>query len=362
VGVEAQVTVWLHSPASWTNALTKILDGVKNMITCFDFSSRAPNVEQSAEVEVSADDSVTCLANLATKDGLIVFAGNGSDVEARVKGQDTHFKAFEIQMPKSKPASINFMSKTQLFTPPKAEAARKEMYQRILKLSPPQRTASTTPHKRIGAIASGLAGDENEIVIFSATSNRPQAQDIIKRLQLGPGHEANDLDIWDSGEGQFQVAYCLDSEVYIQDIEYDFNQAKSRTESERRKVYTVPKPDISERKGRPKIRSVRWLSPKHLLLLANKHNRTGVELLLLHMYEEGPGSIVTRKTLPTHVKAATDFDVGLLDADANGAYQIVVAVGGIDVSLSVYTIDYHGPAQDSLSSLYKYATYHDVSN
>ena len=86
-----------------------------------------------------------------------------------------------------------------------------------------------------------------------------------------------------------------------------------------------------------------------------------MELLLLHMYEEGPGSIVSRKTLPSHVKAATDFDVALLDADKDGAYQVVVAVGGIDVSLSIYTIDYHGPAQDSLSQLYKYATYDEVS-
>ncbi|KAH4939351.1 hypothetical protein HBI79_049640 [Parastagonospora nodorum] len=334
--------------------------GVKNMITCFDFTSRAPNLEPSAELEVSADDSVTCLANLATKDGLIVFAGNGSSVDDRVKGQDTHFKAFELQVPKGKPASINFLSKTQLFSVPKNENARKEMYQRILKLSPPPRTAASTPTKRIGAIASGLGGDENEIVIFSATSNRPQAQDIIKRIKLSAGQEANDLDIWDQGEGRFQIAYCLDSDVYIQDVDYDFSKSKNRTESERRKVYTIPHPDAGARKGRSKVRSLRWLSPKHLVLLANKPNRTGVELLVLHMYEEGPGSIVSRKTLPAHVKAAVDFDVALLDADANGAYQIVVGVGGIDVSLSVYTIDYHGSAQDSLSHLYKYATYDEV--
>jgi prolactin regulatory element-binding protein len=334
--------------------------GVKNMISCFDLSSRAPTIEACAELEVSKDDSVTSLANLATKDGLILFAGNGSSVEERLKGQDMHFKAFEAQLPKGKAATLSFLSKTQLFTPPKADIAKKEIYQRILKLSPPQRTASAVPNKRIGAIASGLAGDENEIVIFSATSNRPQAQDIITRIKLSAGHEANDLDICDQGEGRFQVAYCLDSDVYIQDIDYDFTQSKSRSTSERRKVYTVPHPDASERKGRSKLRGIRWLSPKHLLLLSNKHNRTGVELLLLHMYEEGPGSIVTRKTLPSHVKAATDFDVALLDADADGAYQIVVAVGGIDISLSIYTIDYHGPAQDSLSRLHKYATYDDV--
>jgi prolactin regulatory element-binding protein len=334
--------------------------GVKNIISCFDFSSRAPNVESCAELEVSKDDSVTCLANLATKDGAILYAGNGSSVDERLKGQDTHFKAFEVQIPKGKPTSLGFMSKTQLFTPPKAEAARKEMYQRLLKLSPPPRMATTTPNKRIGAIASGLAGDENEIVVFSATSNRPQAQDIIKRIKLAGGQEANDLDVWDLGEGRFQIAYCLDSDVYIQDIDFDFAKTRSRTETERRKLYTVPHPDAGARKGRPKVRGIRWLSPKHLLLLANKPNRTGVELLLLHMYEEGPGSIVSRKTLPSHVKAATDFDVALLDADKDGAYQVVVAVGGIDVSLSIYTIDYHGPAQDSLSQLYKYATYDEV--
>lgn len=330
------------------------------MISCFDFSSRAPTVEASAELEVSKDDSVTCLANLATKEGLILLAGNGSSVEERLKGQDMHFKAFEVQLPKSKPAALSFLSKTQLFTPPKSDVAKKEIYQRILKLSPPPRTPSSTPNKRIGAIASGLAGDENEVVVFSATSTRPQAQDIIKRIKLSGGQEANDLDIWDHGEGQFQIAYCLDGDVYIQDIDYDFAKSKSRTEKERRKVYTVPHPDATASKVRSKLRGIRWLSPKHLLLLANKPNRSGVELLLLHLYEEGPGSIVTRKTLPSHVKAATDFDVALLDADTEGAYQIAVAVGGIDVSLSIYTIDYNGPARDSLSQLYKYAVYDDV--
>jgi prolactin regulatory element-binding protein len=289
------------------------------------------------------------------------LAGNGSSVEDRLKGNDTHFKAFEAKLTKGSAGSLTFLSKTQLFTPPKADSAKKEQYQRVLKLSPPQRTSSSTPNKRIGAIASGLGGDENEIVVFSATSTRPQAQDIIKRIKLSKGQEANDLDIWDQGEGRFQVAYALDGEVYLQDIDFDFAKSMSRTENERRKAYTVPHPDASERKAKSKIRSVRWLSPKHLILLANKPNRTGVELLVLHMYEEGPGSIVSRKTLSSHVKAATDFDVALLDADSEGAYQAVVAVAGIDISLSVYTIDYLGTAQDSLSQLHKYATYDDVS-
>lgn len=344
--------------------------GVKNSITLFDFSSRAPTVQSCAEAEVSKDDSVTCLANLATKDGLVVYAGIGGSEEDRLKDRNAHFQAFEVRFPKNKAAnqegekpegSVAFLSKTVLFTPPKTTNAKKESYQRVVRLSPPPRTASSTPNKRIGAIASSLAGDENEVVIFSATSNKPDDRDIIQRIVLQKGQEANDLDILDQGKGRFQVAYVLDQEVHVQDVDYDFSQRKSKAKSERRKLYTVPHADVMESKARSKIRCIRWLSPKHLLLLANKPNRTGVELLVLHIYEEGPASVVLRKTLPKHVKAATDMDVALLDADSDGAYQIVAAVAAIDSSLSVFTIDYHGHVRDSLSSIHSFATYTDVS-
>ena len=144
----------------------------------------------------------------------------------------------------------------------------------------------------------------------------------------------------------------------MQDVRYNFEQNKARGKSEHMQVYTIPK---VEKGTRSKLRCVRWLSPKHLLLLSNKPNRTGVELLLLHLYEQGPGSIVLRKTMPKHVKAATDMDVCLLDADDEGAYQIAIAVGAIDISLTVYTMDYHGPARDSLSSFHSFNNYDNVS-
>lgn len=343
--------------------------GVKNKITLFDFGSRAPTIEPCAEIEASEDDSVTCLANLATKDGLILYAGINSSEEDRSKARNEHFRSFEVQFPKSKvvdktrvkeDAQIAFLSKTMLFTPPQSALAAKEGYQRLVRLSPPQRAASSTPNRRIGAIASSLAGDENEIVIFSATSNRPQGRDIIQRVALTKGQEANDLDIFDQGEGRFQVAYVLDYEVFIQDVNYDFTQGKSKGKNERRKLYTIPHQDLGEKSGRSKIRCVRWLSPKHLLLLANKPNRTGVDLLVLHLYEEGPGSIILRKTLPKHIKAATDMDVALLDPDSDGAYQIAIAIGAIDISLSVYTMDYYGHAKDSLSGFHSFNSYDNV--
>jgi prolactin regulatory element-binding protein len=243
-------------------------------------------------------------------------------------GRNEHFQAFELQFAKSKDekveGNIQFLSKTRLFTTPQSTIAKKEGYQRIVRLSPPTRTKNA-PNRRIGVIASGLAGDENEIVIFSATSNKPTDQDVIGRITLHKGQEANDLDIFTQEEGRFRVAYVTDQDVFIQNINYDFEQKKTTDTNEHRKVYTIPPVSSGPRS---KLRCIRWVSPKHLLLLSNKPNRTGVEMKLLHLYEEGPGMIASRKTLPKHVKAATDMDVAFLDADDEGAYQIAIAVGG----------------------------------
>lgn len=341
----------------------------------FDFGSRAPTVEPCAEIEASQDDSVQCLANLATKDGLILYAGINSSEEERLKDKNEHFRSFEVQFPKrNRRASnaqqdkepqgkISFLSKTSLLSPPANTNAKKEGYQRIVRLSPPPRISSTTPNKRIGAIASSLTGDENEIVIFSATSNRPDSsKDVIQRIALHKGQEADDLDILDLGDGRFQVTYCLDYDVFVQNIHYDFGKKKTvGKDNSPRKLYSMPFPDVFEKKGRPKLRRIRWLSPSHILLAANKPGRTGVELLVLRLYEEGPGSVIVRKTLPSHVKAAVDMDVALLDPDSDGACQIVVAVAANDVSLTVMTVDYHGHSQNSLSRFHTFATYHNVS-
>lgn len=266
-------------------------------------------------------------------------------------------RAFELRFPKSKAdGNIEFLSKTSLLTTPQSVGAKKEGYQRIIRLSPLPRTTTSTPNKRIGAIASGLAGDENEVVIFNATSTKPANQDVIERIKLQKGQEANDVDIFTQEAGRFRVAYVTDQDVFVQEINYDFEQRKTKGKNGHRRVYTIPH---VERGTRSKLRGIRWLSPKHLLLLANKPNRTGVELLLFHFYQDG-GSIALRKVMPKHVKAATDMDVSLLDADEQGAYQIGIAVAAIDMSLTVYTMDYHGPARNSLSSFHSFNSYDNV--
>lgn len=348
--------------------------GVKNKVSVFDFSSRAPNVEPCAEIDASEHDSVMSLANLGTKDGVILYAGINDSESDRLVDRNEHLKAFEVRFPKSRAktpgetgetgqTAIEFLSKAALFTPPKSTNAKKEGYQRLLRLSPVQRSASSSPNKRIGAVASSLAGDENEIVIFSATSNKPDnPRDIIQRIPLHKGQEANDMDIIDQSNGQFRVAYCLNNDVYVQTVRYDFSGRRSldKGEAHRLHAYTVPFPDLEQKKGRSKISRLRWLSPSHILLLVNKPNKKGAELQVLHLYEDGSaGSIMFRKAFPRHVQAGADMDVALLDSDDQGTYQAVVAVAAMDISLTVLTIDYHGPHK-GIGHFSSFATYHKV--
>ncbi|KAF2793951.1 hypothetical protein K505DRAFT_407775 [Melanomma pulvis-pyrius CBS 109.77] len=339
--------------------------GIPNKITCFDVNSRAPNLEPFAEIDLSRDeDSVTCLANLATRHGVILYAGINSTEEERLKDKNEHFRSFEVVFPKNQKSSnanqekkpqgkVTLLNKTSLFTPPTSASAKKEVYQRLVRLSP---SKPIPGHKRIGAIASSLAGDENEIVILDASIVPPTR---IKRIALHKGHEANDVDILEPENGHFKVAYCTDYEVYIQDLHYDFGKKKLQgDEVASRKVFSIPIPDAPGKKGRNKLRCIKWLSPDHVLLLTNLPNRSGVELQVLRLPSTPSiGSISTRKRLPRHVIAAVDMDVCWLDSDGAGDYQIVVAVGGIDISLVVLTIDYHA---HSLGSIHQYAVYRDV--
>jgi hypothetical protein len=54
------------------------------------------------------------------------------------------------------------------------------------------------------------------------------------------------------------------------------------------------------------------------------------------------------------------MDVSRLDADEDGAYQVVISVAAQDVSLHVYTIEYRGNTKDSFSGFTSYAVYRDV--
>ena len=358
--------------------------GVGNKITVFDVSSRAADLEPSAEIDLSRDeDSVTSLANLATKDGLILFAGINSSESDCLANKNQHFRSFEVTYPKkrknpdkdlgqsaNKPA-IRFLHKTTLFSPLTSEVARREAYQGLLRLSPSATratSASSGPTKRIGAIATRFGRDENEIVVFNATVADPKApDDVIQRVTPPKGAEAHDIDIIQPDGSPFQLVYCTDSDVFVLAVDYDFSKKrlqggglKSAAPPPPEKKFTMPYPDVFEKKGRPKIRFCRWLSPFHILLLVNLPNKTGVELQVLRLYGDTMGSIILRKRLPSNIKAAVDMDVCLLDSDDKGAYQIVVAVAGNDVSTTILTVDYYGTGPNTLGRFHQYTQFRDV--
>lgn len=104
-------------------------DFSKNKISLFDFTSRAPDVEPITEIDCGDTDSVNGLANLATKDGLILYTGVNDSEEDRLKGRNEHFRSYEVTFPKSKEkndAGISFLSKTSLLATPLSVNGKKE--------------------------------------------------------------------------------------------------------------------------------------------------------------------------------------------------------------------------------------------
>ncbi len=313
------------------------------------------------------------IGNLATKEGLVTFAGINSSAAEQKAGKNEHLRSFLIQYPprrqkgaelrpdgdtkEQEQGRISPIGKTSLFKASRTNDP--EMYQRKLRLSPAQPRKSGS--KRIGAVASSL-GLQGQIVVFNATTPTPGVSDVIQRIDTPTDSEAADIDIAEPSEGDFLLAYCTDDEVLISRIEHDFSNAKSTNKSPSiRRVHAIPSPTGSEKVPRTKIRALRFLTERYLLLLCNLPNRSGSELLILQLYPTGPGSIMLRKRLPNRIKTAVGLDVCALDADPEtGERQYVVAVAGQDVSIEVLVIDYRGHKSEMLSTFRTVSTFRNV--
>lgn len=224
------------------------------------------------------------------------------------------------------------LGRVSLFTP--STATKKETYQRIIRLP----RTSENKSSRLGAIATGLA-PEGEVVIFDATKIKPGQGDVRGRVKLGKGGEAADLDIIRVEDGAHHVAYCTDYEVYITKI----FSSKEHPSSDPQFVHGTPHPDtFASTKTRPKFRSVRFLTPHLLLLLQNRPDRKGAELLILEVPKFSPlGNITLRKRLHKAIKSATALSVALLPASrSSDPVQHAIAVAGHDCSITVLTLDH----------------------
>ncbi|PNS18177.1 Guanine nucleotide-exchange factor SEC12 [Sphaceloma murrayae] len=322
--------------------------GVSNKITLLDTTSRT-TLDVAGEIELSRDeDSVTSLANLASKDGLITLAGINSSEAEQKAGKNEHLRAFEVRYPKRRRrnatkdesedkdlmGSISLVGKSSLFNP--AKGPKPEQYQRLLRLSPARR--SETGSRRVGAVATGLS-KQSQLVVFDATKTPVKDTEVIHRLDLDD--EAADLDIKDAA-GDFSIAWCTDYSVYEQTLAYDFGTKKKElTPKGPRNIHTLSKEDQAGKpKTRAKYRSIRFLTDHHVLVLSNLPNKSGAELSIMHVYPTGPAAVLFHKILPGHIKQAVAMDVCTLDADEKGSRQFVIAVAGQDISIEVFTINY----------------------
>jgi prolactin regulatory element-binding protein len=343
----------LISLVRWSSNLDVGQKEVPNRITLLDVSSRS-SIEKAGELDV-VDDSPVSLGALATKEGLIAFSGINSGVADRKEGKNEHFRSFKIDYPvrpkkqskKAATASISPLGQSSLFSPTYCSPAG-DAFQRLLRLSPPKK--SSTSSKRIGAIASSLA-PESEIIIFNATIASPTSTDVIQRIRPIQNAEANDIDIFEQEDGNFVVAYCTQHEVYCSSISYDFDTRKPKSPIlDSVCIHSATYPDAFAKPGRAKYRCLRFITPEHLLVLSNVGGRSELNILLIHP-GGGSGEIILRKRLPKSVGSAVSMDVCILDPDAaTGARQIVVAVAAQAQDIIVYTLDYAGPAKNTVSA------------
>jgi prolactin regulatory element-binding protein len=339
---------------------------VPNRITLLDISSRS-SIEKTTELDILSDSPVS-LGALATKEGLIAFAGINSGIADRKEGKNEHFRSFKIKYPvRSKgksdtksAGSITALDQTTLFSPTYCSKSG-DPYQRLLRLSPAKKSAA--PNKRIGAIASSLA-PESEIIIFKATSTSPTAADIIQRIRPIQNAEANDIDIFEQEDGNFIVAYSTQSEIYCSTISLDPVTFKTKLPLvDPVCLHSAPYPDAFAKPGRAKYRCLRFITPEHLLILSSVGSQSELKILQIHQ-GGGSGAIILRKRLPKSMECAVSMDICLLDADeTTGARQIIVAVAAQARDIAIYTLDYAGIAKNTLGpfSLYKNLSVHKAA-
>lgn len=314
------------------------------------------------DLELSRDeDSVTSLAAAHSQDDSIVaLAGINSPMAEQKRNNNQHLRSFKFDYPprktadaeprrltvsdpdekaskgkdQSKPEKTAPLSQASLFRTKGAESG--DTYQRVLRLSP----WSDENSSRVAAITTGLA-PSGEVVFFNATS-APKESDVIGRIRLDSGEEAEDVDITDLGKGKFKVAYTNGVDVFTCQIA---SKTKSNASPDVTRVYSTPLP--AKGKGKPKFRALRFLSPTSLLLLQNSPDRSGCELVVLSLptsSDTKQASVIHRRKLHRTMKIGLGMDICNLGTNPENQQQSIIAVSGSDLSIEVLTIE-HDPSQ-----------------
>ncbi|KAL2848484.1 hypothetical protein BJY01DRAFT_211851 [Aspergillus pseudoustus] len=342
--------------------------GVGNKITLLNAYKRR-EISEVVDIELSRDeDSVTSLAAAhANESSIVAFAGINSSLAQQKQNKNRHLRSFQIDYPPrrseakesklptgNKPGQTLNLSQESLF---RTVAGPKgpDTYQRITRLSPWMEENAP----RIGAITTGLA-PSGEIVFFNANTTKPGESDVIGRVLLENGEEAEDIDITEQDEdsGLFSSAYTNGTNVYITRVS---PQTRSNAAPHVECVYTTP----SGKVPKPKFRALRFVTPSAILLLQNEPDRKGSQLVLLDL-RSSPAKILRRYKLRKSIKIGLGLDVCnlALRPAASGIQQSIVAVSGSDQSLEILTLNCdsrgHNCSHRGFSSLRKYISLRDV--
>ncbi|OQE31532.1 hypothetical protein PENSTE_c001G03851 [Penicillium steckii] len=356
--------------------------GVGNKISLID-TSRRDEITEAVELNLSRDeDSVTSLAVAPQLDdeshSLVTLAGINSSLSEQKKNNNEHMRAFrftaprktqavqtesstgeettETQQEKEKekteaeviPGSSEAISRASIFRT--KGPGSDDTYQRILRLSPWKKQANDenadnkSKDTRIGAIATGMASS-GEIVFFRATGS-PSESDVIGRIRLGANEEAEDVDFADleldqqqkNTQGKYRMAYTNGVDVMVGEIS---SSTRSNAAPDVRNIYTIPLPSSGAKRGRSKIRALRFISTNTILLLQNAPDRGGSEIVLISAPTDKnqTSTILRRRKLPRSVKIGLGLDICPLGSNAVGQQQTIIAASGSDNSINIWTLE-----------------------
>lgn len=296
------------------------------------------------------EDSVTSLAVAhSTESSATVYAGINSSEADQAGGKNEHLRSFELRYPPRRrngadsskfadPATEEYKGETKalgrvsLFTP--STGFKKETYQRILRLS----RGLKEKNCRLATVATGLA-PEGEIVVFDASKTNPGLKDVRGRINLGRGQEAGDVDLLCIQDQEYRLAYCTDYDIYLTTIDVSGQDTTLKPVL----LYETTRSNLASNTARPKFRSLRFLAPSLLLVLQNKLDRQGAELLLIEISTSPvQGTVFLRKRISKTIKSATALCVAPLPVIPSSSQPIqhVIAIAGQDNSITILTLDH----------------------
>lgn len=301
-------------------------------------TSRRDELHEIAEIDLPKDeDSVSTLAVASsTEHALTAIAGINSSVVEQESGRNEHWRTFRIPLPQRKRKADGSpvekmesrsqpLGKSALFK--SANGPKNDTYQRVLRVSP----TKSKSEARLAVVASGLA-PENEVIVVQPVSNALTSTiDELSRISLGRS-EAADADVFCVEGNGHSLAYCTDHAVFVQQLP----RTKGSQIGDPVKVFETSAPS-----KKPKFRAIRFINSTHILLLQNTFDRSGASLLILKLNQDlSAGKMTLRKQLARTTKSAVGMDICNLSANPQGEIQSVIAVAGQDSSIELVTLDY----------------------